>query len=85
MIFATSKHEVRDQKRYKFIGQLQALLCTRIQPAEIYTFQSQYIHWWIYYDVTNNCILDLQRKIMVSFIYPMRSRVVCKGTLEEHL
>ena len=45
---------------------------------------------------TNNCILDLQRKISirnawrhyhsaVSFIYSMRSRAVCKGTSEEHV
>ena len=49
-----------------------------------------------YNPLTNNCILDLQRKISirnawrhyhsaVSFIYSMRSRAICKGTSEEHV
>ena len=53
------------------------------------------IHFWIYDDVTDNCILDLQEKIefatlcaaiiLVSFIYRMRPRVICKRTSEEHV
>ena len=49
-----------------------------------------------YNPLTNNCILDLQRKISirnawrhyhsaVSFIYSMRSRAICKETSEEHV
>ena len=58
--------------------------------------QSGDIHFWKYDDVTDDCILDLQRKnqysqrfcaaiILVPFIYPVRPRVICKGTLEEHV
>ena len=55
------------------------------------------IHFWIYYDVTDNCILDLQRKISIRnafapllswFLscskYAMRPRDILKGTSEEH-
>ena len=55
------------------------------------------IHFWIYDDATDNCILDLQRKISIrnafapllflflSFNkYAMRPRDILKGTSEEH-
>ena len=56
------------------------------------TITPGYIHFWLYDDVTDNCILDLQRKIsiraaiiLVPFIYPIRPPVSSKRTSEEHV
>ena len=53
------------------------------------------IHFWIYDDVTDNSMLDLQRKISICKAFapplfcflsnPMRPRVICKGPSQEHL
>ena len=46
---------------------------------------------YIYDEVTDDCILELQTKISIRnafeplFIYAMRPRVICKGTSEEHV
>ena len=53
------------------------------------------IHFWIYDDVTDNSILDLQRKISICNAFapplfcflsnPVRPRVICKGPSQEHV
>ena len=61
-------YEVRDQKRHKYHWPIAGAVLYQDTTRWNIRFKiwvSQYIHFWIYYDVSNNCILDLQIKISI--------------------
>ena len=61
-------YEVRDQKRHKYHWPIAGAVIYQDTTRWNIRFKiwvSQYIHFWIYYDVSNNCILDLQIKISI--------------------
>ena len=63
--------------------------------SEAYRNSPRDIHFWVYDDVTHNCILDSKKNqysqrfyvaiILVPFIYSLRPRVLFKGTSAEHV